>query len=315
MTIKTDGITLVGEGTVILEPPENPVENECTNFAGPIDPTVDDTPSQAGICVTGSGLSLSDFIVEHRRVNSVRRPVKGVSISGITVQGFSGFNILVIGAEDADVHDNTLRDGPKYGFLTAGSRNTKVSRNVVTTSAGGFVGICMDNFSKVKIAKNKVSIYYIGLCIQTNGAEVEDNEVSDACYGAFLDPGVRDVRFRNNHIFRAFPSGCAPFGAAGINLDGAIGARVENNLVEGWKSDDPELTAGIFVVDDPCNGVPSVSLSCLALGGGPAVSRNNRIRGNTLRHNTLDIYVNTTGRGNEFRRNDCDTSNVDGVCD
>jgi nitrous oxidase accessory protein NosD len=146
--------------------------------------------------------------------------------------------------------------------------------------------------------------------IQTNGAEIEDNEVSDACYGAFFDPGVKGVRFRNNKIFRSQPA-CAPFGASGIILDGAIGARVENNNVEGWKTDDPR-TAGLVVADDPCNSEP-LSLACLAIGG-PAIARDNRVRGNTLRDNTLDIFVNTTGTGNEFRRNDCDTSNQKGIC-
>jgi nitrous oxidase accessory protein NosD len=146
--------------------------------------------------------------------------------------------------------------------------------------------------------------------IQTNGAEIEDNEVSDACYGAFFDPGVKDVRFRNNKLTHAQPL-CAPFGASGIILDGAIGARVENNYVEGWKTDDPR-TAGLVVADDPCNSEPP-SLGCLAIGG-PAIASGNRVRGNTLRDNTLDIFVNTTGTGNEFRRNDCDTSNERGIC-
>jgi nitrous oxidase accessory protein NosD len=146
--------------------------------------------------------------------------------------------------------------------------------------------------------------------VQTDGAEIEDNTVTDACYGAFFDPGVEDVRFRNNKLARA-QAACAPFGASGIILDGAVGARVENNYVEGWKTDDPK-TAGIVVADDPCDGKTS-SLACLAIGG-PAIARDNRVRGNTLRDNTLDIFVNTTGTGNEFRRNDCGTSNLGGVC-
>lgn len=146
--------------------------------------------------------------------------------------------------------------------------------------------------------------------IQTNGAEIEDNEVSEACYGAFFDPGVRDVRFRDNKLTKSQPA-CAPFGAAGIVLDGAIGARVENNCVEDWVTDDPK-TAGLVVADDPCAGeVPS--LACLGLSG-PAIASDNRVRGNTLRDNTLDIFVNTTGTGNEFRKNDCKTSNLEGIC-
>jgi hypothetical protein len=111
-------------------------------------------------------------------------------------------------------------------------------------------------------------------------------------------------------LIRAQPS-CAPYGAGGIILDGAVGARVENNYVEGWKTDDPK-TAGLVVADDAC-GPDSASLACLALGG-PAIARDNRVVGNKLRDNTLDIFVNTTGAGNEFRRNDCDTANQEGIC-
>lgn len=146
--------------------------------------------------------------------------------------------------------------------------------------------------------------------IQTDGAEIEGNEVNDACFGAFFDPGVKDVRFQNNKMIRSLPQ-CKPFGASGIILDGSIGARVENNYVEGWKTDDPK-TAGIAVTDDPCNSEPA-SIACLAVGG-PAIARDNRVRGNTLRDNALDIFLNTTGTGNEFRRNDCDTSNTENVC-
>jgi len=164
LLIKTDGISLIGYG-VTLKPQEPPVENECTNFAGPVDPSVDNAPTQAGICVAGSGLKLSDFVVEHKRVIAVQTPVKGVTVSGFTVSGFSGFNILIIGGENIEVCSNKLLDGPKYGFLTAGSKNTKVSNNEITSTLPGFhfIGLCMDNFSKVKVSKNKISTYFIGL--------------------------------------------------------------------------------------------------------------------------------------------------------
>jgi polygalacturonase len=162
--IKTDGISLIGHG-VTLSPQEPSVENECTGFAGPINPPADNTPTQAGICVAGSGLDLTDFVAEHKRVIAVQTPVKGVTISGFTVSGFSGFNILVVGGENVEVCSNKLLDGPKYGFLTAGSKNTKVSNNEITSTLPGFhfIGLCMDNFSNVKVSKNKISTYFIGL--------------------------------------------------------------------------------------------------------------------------------------------------------
>jgi nitrous oxidase accessory protein NosD len=310
LTIKTNDMTLIGEKGATILPPDVPVNNECTDFAGP---NADGTPSQAGICITGAGLDLEDFVTEHARVKSVQKPIRGVKVSGFTVKDFSGFNILVLGAENTEICDNKLLDSPKYGFLTAGSVNTKVTDNEIgsTRPENRFIGLCMDNFSKVKVIKNKISNYFIGLCIQTDGAQVEDNEVSDACFGAFLDPGVKDVRLRGNRFTNAFRNGCAGFGAAAISVDGAIGARVENNFIEGWKTEDAKnLTTGIAVVDDPCLS-PSISCEGLRI---PAIARDNLVKGNTLRDNDFDIFVYTSGTGNEFRRNRCATSNKDGVC-
>jgi hypothetical protein len=112
LLIKTDGISLVGSG-VTLTPQEPPIENECTGFAGLINPPIDNTTTQAGICVAGSGLDLTDFVTEHKRVKAVQTPVKGVTISGFTVSVFSGFNIFVIGGENFEVCSNKLLDGPK----------------------------------------------------------------------------------------------------------------------------------------------------------------------------------------------------------
>lgn len=300
VTIRTDGITLVGRGAIII-PPEHPKKNPCSGFAGP--------DTQAGICVAGEGLKLSKFKVEHKKVISVHRPVRDVTVTGFKVQKFAGFNILVIGADNAHVHDNELTEGGVYGFLTAGSTNTEVSKNVITSSQTAFIGLCMDNFSKVKVTKNKIDNYYIGLCIQTNGAEVEENEVSHACFGAFIDPGVKYVNLCRNKITNSIGQ-CGELGAGGIVLDGSIKARVQDNFVSGWASDGP--SAGISIVDDACKGNPP-SLSCLTLGR-PAVAVGNLVKGNVLRDNALDIYKNTTGKGNEVRWNKCKTSFPTKLC-
>lgn len=129
----------------------------------------------------------------------------------------------------------------------------------------------------------------------------------------FPGSGVSDVRLRGNRFTDAIRNGCAVagIGASAIRVDGAIGARVENNFIKGWKTEDAQtMTTGIAVVDDPCS---FPSLSCEGVGI-PAVARNNLVKGNTLDDNDLDISVETSGPGNEFRRNRCDTSNKAGVC-
>jgi hypothetical protein len=73
--------------------------------------------SQADICITGAGLDLGDFVTENVRVKSVKRPVRGIQVSGFTVKDFSGFDVLVVCGEDTEICDDKLLDSPKYGFL------------------------------------------------------------------------------------------------------------------------------------------------------------------------------------------------------
>lgn len=252
---------------------------------------------------------MSDFVVEHKKVKYVKKPVRDVTVSGFQVRDFNGFNVLVLGAVNARVYDNVLTGGGPYGFLTAGSIRTSVYNNVVNSKETKFIGICMDNYSGVRIWENKIANYYIGLCIQTNGAVIENNEVSDSCFGAFLDPGVKDVQLTGNKFIKSLAT-CGPTGAAGIALDGSIRARVEHNVIRGQKSDGK--TAGISIVDDPCSGSQK-SLSCLALGK-PAVASGNIVKNNYLHDNALDIFVDTKGKGNVVRHNKCSTSVPEKIC-
>lgn len=128
LTIKKDGIALVGQKGTILIPPTPQIpdakQNECFGTAGP--------GRIAGICVAGKALVLEKWdpvAAEHQKVTSVGRRVKGVSITGFEIRGFSGENIALYGAENASVKKTTLVDGLRYGFLTAGSKDTDARGN------------------------------------------------------------------------------------------------------------------------------------------------------------------------------------------
>lgn len=136
--------------------------------------------------------------------------------------------------------------------------------------------------------------------------------MSNTCYGAFLDPFIKDIRLRNNRFTHSNDL-CTGFPIAGIILDGTINARVENNYVEDWKNGDPK-SAGIAIVDDPCNDPAAPSLSCITGGSGTAVARGNLVKGNKLRDNDLDIRKDTQGKGNIVKKNDCSTSDPPGLC-
>ena len=302
LTIKTDGIHLVGLGAILV-PPSSPVDNDCSGLAGPL--TGPET--QAGVCVAGQDVELAPFVLEHRKVLSVGRPVEDVSVTGFQVRGFSGANIAVLGAEDARVTGNRLVDGERYGFLTVGSTDTKVTGNRVASSTMlRFIGICMDNVSGVKVSYNHISGYNVALCIQTSGADVRNNQVINNCIGAFVDPFIDGAKVRNNHISATNPL-CAQgneFGAFGIIVDGAINTDVRHNRIEGQTLGNPSppySTAGIAVVDDPTT-TPV------------AVASGNTVTQNILRDNYLDLLVATQGTNNDVSRNSCSSSDPDGLC-
>ncbi|RFU26109.1 hypothetical protein B7463_g10233, partial [Scytalidium lignicola] len=300
LTIEKGGIALVGLGAILV-PPNPTIRNNCSDLAG--------NGTEAGICVIGSEVQLAPFVIEHQKVLSVGELVEDVSITGFQVSNFSGANIAVVGALNAQVTGNRLIDGKQYGFLTAGSVNTQVTNNTVLSSTKlGFIGICMDNFSGVRVSNNHISVYDIALCVQTSGADVQHNDVNDNCIGIFVDPSINGAKVHHNHISstnprcRQLPSDIN-FGTFGIILDGAVNSDVRANLIEGQTKDG--LAVGLAIVDDPCSP-PEISLSCSLLRT-KAVASGNVVIQNTLRNNDLDLLVNTNGTGNVIANNKCST--------
>jgi nitrous oxidase accessory protein NosD len=287
LTIAKDRIELVGHGARLVEPAAA-TDNTCSGLAGP--------DTEAGICVTGRGVTLADFVVEHREVLDVRDPVSDVSISGFEVRGFSGPDIALVGARNARVSRNLLVDGARYGVITDGSRNSRIVANtVVGESALQFIGICMDDVTPPLISGNRVTGYDVGLCIQTQGAEVRDNDVSNGCIGAYIDPGI-GAHVHDNHIGATNPvcPDLAQYGIHGIILDTAVGSTVTHNSIDHQTAD------GIRLVD--------------AGPTGPFASHNLVAR-NVITGGHPDLYVHTAGSGNVVVRNRCTTSDPDGLCD
>lgn len=300
LTITKDGISLIGRDGAVLVPPASMTSNTCSGLAGP--------GTEAGICVSGAGVKFADFIIEHRKVLSVTKPVADVLIQGMEVRNFSGVNVALVGTQNAVVDDNKLVNGPTYGFLTAGSIDTQITNNAVTFAPTmGFIGLCNDNKAGAEVANNKVSGYNVGLCIQTPGAQIHDNDASNNCIGAFVDPHLVGASVYDNYFGPTNPQ-CPPGEGLGVIVSGAMNAHIQGNFIEGQKS--YGYGAGIAMVDDSCT---EVSLPCTI---NPTVSdaSGNVIEGNTLRNNDLDIFVNVTMTNNVVKYNRCTTSSPAGLC-
>lgn len=293
LTIKTDGITLVGKGA-ILTPPASPTQNECTGLAGP--------DTNAGICSVGSHVALADFVVEHRKVISVGTRVKNVAVTGFDVRGFSGPSITVVGGENVAITGNHLFDGAQYGALSVGSLGSIVEGNAVDSTGDlKFIGICVDDNlgGGPNVHKNTIQGYVVGLCIQTNRAQITTNDVTNCCIGVNIDPNIVGAQLTGNHFGAADPR-CAQgpdAGAYGILITGAVNSVVKGNVVEGLTvaGGSPNATsAGIAVLDD-------IFTDSGALANGNVVTQN------VLRNNDLDLLVFTNGTGNVVQGNVCKT--------
>ncbi|WZH45487.1 pectin lyase fold/virulence factor [Fusarium acuminatum] len=297
LVINKDGIHLEGHGAILA--PTTYKRNACTGLVQ--DPQKKEL--DAGICITGHKVKTTEFIVEHKRVISVERPVKGVSVSGFTVQGSSGINIAIQGAKNTRISGNTLIDAGAYGALTLGSVNTVFYDNKVTTTKGGYIGICQDNKSDVFTIKNDVSAYLIGLCVQTNSAVIERNTLYSNCIGIFVDPGVKGVKISHNTIGPSAPA-CGNTGA-GIIIGSGIGTLVSDNTITGQRAAD-KSGAGIRIYDDKCVATPEmpISLSCITLGRA-VKARDNIVIRNKLSDNDNDISNLSQGTGNVIKCNTC----------
>ncbi|KAH6953883.1 pectin lyase fold/virulence factor [Ilyonectria sp. MPI-CAGE-AT-0026] len=177
-------------------------------------------------------------------------------------------------------------------------------------------GFQVSNFSGANIAvvgaqnarasNNHLSEHNVALCVQTPGANVQYNDVSDSYIGVFVDPSVDGVMVSHNHVSATNPS-CrqlptdVAFGTYGIILDGAINAKVWDNLIE--RQTNGGLAAGLAIIDDSCIN-PDLSLSCSRLRT-KAVASANVVVQNILRDNDLDLFVNTTGTSNTIACNKC----------
>jgi hypothetical protein len=295
------GLTLRGagsgrDGTVLWQPKSS--NSPCSD---PQSGTV------SGIC--GGGIDPA--------TGQPGEPLRGTTIVGLRVQGFSGDGIVFFNTTDTTVRRSASVNNGGYGITSFVGHDTRFVGNLAAGDheAGFYVGDSPD--ADIRLIRNRaIGNEPFGFLHRDSSFGVDVGNVARGnCVGSiYLDAdfGPDPARFwvaRDNRYIandRACPAGDeagpTPVSGIGVAIVGAQHVRLIANVV---RANVPSLAGAL------AGGI--VLMSGKAWGTGDA--NDNLIARNRSHHNQpADILWDGTGSDNHFRRNQCDTSQPGGLC-
>src|SRR5436190_14110358 len=239
LLIITNGITLTGRN-VVLHEPGSPNDFPCNEGPSAI----------TGICVVSPG---SDRISD-------------VTITGLTVEGFSGEGIITFHAKNFDVHNTTSRNNGGYGIASFDVDNVTYYGDTTDNNneAGIYVGDSVNSSASVKDNKSRNNVGEGILFRDSRDGTIQRNTVKDNCIGILaLDTGAPNngggVIIDNNTVFRNnknCPGGDGPPGGGlGIGVGGDDNVRVrDNDVTKNVQQPGGIPGGGIVLFDTTCFG-------------------------------------------------------------
>jgi len=295
------GLTLRGvgsgrHGTVLRQPKSS--NSPCS------DPQSGEV---SGIC--GGGIDLS--------TGQPGKPLRGTTVVGIRVQGFSGDGIVFFNTTHTTVRDSASIDNGGYGITSFVGHDTRFIGNLAVGDheAGFYVGD--SPHADVRLIGNRaIDNEPFGFLHRDSSFGVDIGNVARGnCVGSiYLDAdfGPAPARFwlaRHNRYIgndRGCPAGGdagpTPVSGIGVAIVGAQHVRLIGNVVG---ANVPSLAGAL------AGGI--VLMTGKAFGTGDA--NNNLIAHNQAHQNApADLVWDGTGSNNRFRRNRCDTSQPGGLC-
>jgi hypothetical protein len=241
-------------------------------------------------------------------------PTVGTTIRGFRVQGFPDFGAIAFNATKTTFRNSTFARNDEYGVAAFSSRKTKFVNNVAVDGevAGFYVG---DSPHAKAVLRDNVAKHNdeFGFFLRDSShARAVHNKAVGNCLGMGLvntgsPGGVHDWAIKRNHVLRnqrkcPAGEGGPPISGTGIALLGASHNFVQGNIVNGNRPAGAAAFPGGIVVGS-------------SAGFGGSNSAHNVIVGNRLRHNSpADLLWDGKGKGNQFKRNHCSTSQPGGLC-
>ncbi|MFF4587482.1 nitrous oxide reductase family maturation protein NosD [Streptomyces sp. NPDC001388] len=291
VTIAKSGVTLRGAGhDTVLQPA--PAKNKAANTCA---------AEGNGICVTGTK----------------DRKVKGVTLTSLTVSGFTRNGVYATATDKLTVRNVTAEKNGVWGIATEASVRTLLRGN--TARANGDAGLFLANTVKeeqgatdtrgTRVLDNRLEGNRIGVTVRRlRELTVAGNTMTGNCAAVFVvgdenKPKAGHVTVRDNRITRNNKS-CPKTArldalqGSGIVLTGAEDSVITRNVITDNVGGSP-LSGGIVLFKSFVG----------------TTSERNRISDNVLRGNSpADLVVTDTGKGNTFKGNSCKASKPAGLC-
>lgn len=257
----------------------------------------------SGICVTGTD----------------KKPVRGVTISSLTLRGFAKHGLWASGTDRLTVQGVTSEKNGQWGIAEERSVRSVFRHN--TAANNGDAGLFLSNTVTTEegarsakgtvVSHNRLTGNRIGITVRRlRELTVDHNEATGNCTAVFIvgdenKPRVGALSVRNNYVHannkRCPKTPRLPFlQGSGIVLTGAEDTLVAQNRVEDNVGTSP-LSGGIVLFKSFVG----------------ALSQRNEIRDNVVRRNSpADLANGETGKakGNTFHGNDCAVSKPAGLC-
>jgi nitrous oxidase accessory protein NosD len=224
-----------------------------------------------GICAVGD----VDF-----DTGEVFRYVDGVTVSGFTIRGFTGFGVAATAASRTLFKGNVTSNNRDGGLFASQSLDTRILAN---ETSGGRFGV---------------------LVVGVVGGTVAANSLHDNCVGALLFFEAVEYRLtanlidRNTRVCPGVPGDWPALSGTGVAVYAASSNTIVANLITGnVPAGDTAFGGGVVVTGEP--GFPSTDTV---------------VKGNAILRNDPDIFWDQAGTGNVFRDNLCRRSVPMGLC-
>jgi parallel beta-helix repeat protein len=263
-------------------------------------PLVDTSPcGQIAICVVGN----IDF-----NTGEIFGYVHGVTVTGFTVNGFANSGIFAYAADRTTFSNNTSLSNAAYGLVAFTTIYTTMFGNVARQNGEAGLYIGDSPVANASVHDNAAQANTFGILFRNSTAgTLQHNTITHNCGGIIVladSPGpASNVNVLSNTV-SGNTSACdsedaGPVSGIGIALLGADHVFVSGNTVRDNTPTGDTIAEGGVIVEEGPAGTPAHA---------------NTITGNTILHNTPDIFWDGSGHDNVFKPNTCQTSVPSGLC-